>query len=360
MSVSRSPRSPRSPPQPSRKSVSGPDADVYFAASLDEQLHAFRQGMLGSYRDFKERLQAEEEDKWNMERWRIEDRLVQLEDENTDLKARLADAEREFQMADYKLDSSFIFIRTLKKKERKAAAFAAWKQWVAERKQRKLVGNLARAHGEQLAIRKAFSEWRSDAYLSRKERSEELWMARLDLAGTKMQKEYEEKIAGLERKLAEARAEIEVGLRHKLRLEDNLKKAFMRGVCALNMEAMSILRENSPQGAGAGTGGGADSENMFGGEEGLVLAQLTTEKIAQQMTHPSAAAHSHPLSQQTVRRPASGSAATGMTTGMGMGASMGAGTVPMRPRLVAGSAAVTAGMAQTATSAPAARVVRHR
>ena len=29
--------------------------------------------------------------------------------------------------------------------------------------------------------------------------------------------------------------------------EDNMKKAFMRGVCALNMEAMSMFKENQEE-----------------------------------------------------------------------------------------------------------------
>ena len=45
-------------------------------------------------------------------------------------------------------------------------------------------------------------------------------------------------------KLEEANRYVEGEKKNKMMMQENLNKAFMRGVCALNFEAMSILNPN--------------------------------------------------------------------------------------------------------------------
>jgi len=47
----------------------------------------------------------------------------------------------------------------------------------------------------------------------------------------------------LEEKYTESRAEVMALHRERESYEENMKKAFMRGVCALNMEAMNMFHE---------------------------------------------------------------------------------------------------------------------
>jgi len=50
----------------------------------------------------------------------------------------------------------------------------------------------------------------------------------------------------LRRRLDEAQSQANYGERQKAAMQENLKKAFMRSVCALNFEAMNILDPNAP------------------------------------------------------------------------------------------------------------------
>ena len=50
----------------------------------------------------------------------------------------------------------------------------------------------------------------------------------------------------LRRRLDEAQNQVAQGNKMKGAMQDNLKKAFMRSVCALNFEAMNILDPNAP------------------------------------------------------------------------------------------------------------------
>lgn len=55
---------------------------------------------------------------------------------------------------------------------------------------------------------------------------------------------YSKEIEMLRRKLEEANRVVQNAHIQKSNMQDNLKKAFMRGVCALNFEAMNILDPN--------------------------------------------------------------------------------------------------------------------
>lgn len=53
---------------------------------------------------------------------------------------------------------------------------------------------------------------------------------------------YQKEMQMLRDKLAEASSRIEDYERNKQSMQDNLKKAFMKGICAMNFEAMNALQ----------------------------------------------------------------------------------------------------------------------
>ncbi|CAD8104804.1 unnamed protein product [Paramecium sonneborni] len=65
----------------------------------------------------------------------------------------------------------------------------------------------------------------------------------VDLLMAKFQKEQQL----LEQKLFEATSQLDEANKIKLSMQENLKRAFMRGVCALNFEAMNVLNGSSQQ-----------------------------------------------------------------------------------------------------------------
>ena len=56
---------------------------------------------------------------------------------------------------------------------------------------------------------------------------------------------YSKEIEMLRRRLDEAQSQVDQSHRVKGAMQENLKKAFMRSVCALNFEAMNILDPNA-------------------------------------------------------------------------------------------------------------------
>ena len=69
-----------------------------------------------------------------------------------------------------------------------------------------------------------------------------------------------------------ARAEIANLHSERDNYEETMKKAFMRGVCALNMEAMNMFKEKANDEAGESS---SENESQYRENKSLVLLLLT-------------------------------------------------------------------------------------
>ncbi|KPP69240.1 hypothetical protein Z043_112016, partial [Scleropages formosus] len=105
------------------------------------------------------------------------------------------------------------------------------------------------AHGSRIAEqhyrlylkRKAWRAWHSIIETKWRERVERACRARAEEVCVQLSADYEAKIAQHVEALDKARAEIQRLHTERERFEESMKKAFMRGVCALNMEAMNMF-----------------------------------------------------------------------------------------------------------------------
>lgn len=98
------------------------------------------------------------------------------------------------------------------------------------------------------------SLWRRKVQLSLAEKNEAHNRTAAELMRTKMIAEV-----GLERQRMAAELErlqqqLSKEERHRVQLQENLKRVFMRGVCALNFEAMTLLNPSTADGVATGTG----------------------------------------------------------------------------------------------------------
>ncbi|GFR41396.1 hypothetical protein Agub_g2075, partial [Astrephomene gubernaculifera] len=107
---------------------------------------------------------------------------------------------------------------------------------------------------------------------------------------------YQGQINDLKRMLADAQVQLEQEAEARSRLEDNMKRAFMRGVCALNIEAMNIMKRGAPPGgvnpfpttvpAGgephapeAAQGNSSASNEAYGSQPANVLTQADASNV---------------------------------------------------------------------------------
>ena len=66
----------------------------------------------------------------------------------------------------------------------------------------------------------------------------------------------------LDEKYSASRDEVMMLHREREHYEENMKKAFMRGVCALNMEAMNMFQEPEPGATDGTSAAAAQSHSM--------------------------------------------------------------------------------------------------
>eukprot|EP01083_Nonionella_stella_P161058 527117_1 len=88
---------------------------------------------------------------------------------------------------------------------------------------------------------RVFSAWRSDARKTHDQKTKERWKNRIDYTSKKLIDKYEKSLAELRGELMVCQNKLSDEEGKRVLVEQNMKRAFMRGVSALNLEAMSMF-----------------------------------------------------------------------------------------------------------------------
>ncbi|XP_055968532.1 centrosomal protein POC5 isoform X1 [Sorex fumeus] len=109
-------------------------------------------------------------------------------------------------------------------------------------------GKLADQYFRRTLLKKVWRGWHSIVQRQWKEVVERACQARAEEVCVHISNDYEAKVAMLSGALENAKAEIQRMQHEKEHFEDSMKKAFMRGVCALNLEAMTMFQNRNETG----------------------------------------------------------------------------------------------------------------
>ncbi|KAI5144232.1 Centrosomal Protein Poc5 [Manis pentadactyla] len=110
-------------------------------------------------------------------------------------------------------------------------------------------GKLADQYFQRTLLKKVWKGWRSVIQKQWKDVVERACQARAEEVCVQISNDYESRVSVLSGALENAKAEIQRMQQEKEQFEDSMKKAFMRGVCALNLEAMTIFQNRDDTGA---------------------------------------------------------------------------------------------------------------
>ncbi|KAL6765167.1 hypothetical protein V8C86DRAFT_2462408 [Haematococcus lacustris] len=127
--------------------------------------------------------------------------------------------------------------------------FYCWRQHAILSRQRKQRWQRAvHWHAKEHLLRHVLRAWRYVAQQDGRITMAHSFQSELQAVKQQLHDQYTASMNELRQQLAEADAALsrEAVLREKL--EENMKQAFMRGVCALNIEAMSIMKRGAPPG----------------------------------------------------------------------------------------------------------------
>ncbi|XP_023559408.1 centrosomal protein POC5 isoform X1 [Octodon degus] len=126
--------------------------------------------------------------------------------------------------------------------------FFHWRIGHVKSRQDAYEGKLADQYFQRTLLKKVWKGWRSVVQRQWKEVVERACQARAEEVCIQISNDYEAKVAMLSGALENSKAEIQRMQQEKEHFEDSMKKAFMRGVCALNLEAMTIFQNRNDAG----------------------------------------------------------------------------------------------------------------
>ncbi|XP_048383539.1 centrosomal protein POC5 isoform X2 [Stegostoma tigrinum] len=136
-------------------------------------------------------------------------------------------------------------IQNLKEKIELMRRFTQWRLQHSEAKMEAYANALAERHYKFCLMKKVCTAWKSEMQTKWKERVEKACQARAEEVCIQLSRDYERQLDTSREELESAKAEIRRLLAEKDKYTDSMKKAFMRGVCALNLEAMSMFQNGN-------------------------------------------------------------------------------------------------------------------
>ncbi|OXB80908.1 UNVERIFIED_CONTAM: hypothetical protein H355_016925 [Colinus virginianus] len=120
--------------------------------------------------------------------------------------------------------------------------FTLWRIQQIKAKQEEYANRIADKQFQTALKKKVWTAWRSLREERWKEKVTKACQLRAEDICVQLTNDYEAKIAELTATLEQTKAEILRLRSEREQYEDTMKKAFMRGVCALNLEAMSMFQ----------------------------------------------------------------------------------------------------------------------
>ncbi|XP_062579270.1 centrosomal protein POC5-like [Saccostrea cucullata] len=176
-----------------------------------------------------------------------------LQNEMERMKELLHTYETSIQRKDQVISNLTQALSKQKEKQDTMKTFSEWKIQHVDLKREKFAEKLAQRYHERRLQQKVWEAWHSVIENKWRTRVEKACQAKAQEICMQLTNDYEAKVADLTESLNAAREEICKLHKEREQYEETMKKAFMRGVCALNLEAMTVFnkddqKENRPSG----------------------------------------------------------------------------------------------------------------
>lgn len=169
---------------------------------------------------------------------------MKLLEEINSLKELLATYEKSIERKDQVISNLTHAMQKQKDKNEMMRTFCEWKLKHNDFKRESFCLMIAKKHHQRCLQRKVWDAWHSVIETKWRVRVEKACQAKAQEVCIQLTNDYEAKIAEFKEELDIAQAEVARMMKERERYEEMMKKAFMRGVCALNLEAMTIFHGN--------------------------------------------------------------------------------------------------------------------
>ncbi|XP_011614163.1 centrosomal protein POC5 isoform X1 [Takifugu rubripes] len=213
---------------------------------LDTWSNNLTSNVLTELRKWKLTFLEQHKQEMRKERERHAAEAAGLKSELDSLKELLKTYETSSQRKDEVIVNLSQVLDKQKEKLEKMRALTQWRIKHTEAKEEALSFQTARQHYNLQLKRRVWLGWHSLVQKHWKVQVEQACRAKAEEVCSQLSAEYESKLAEHCETIEKAQAEIQRLRLERERYEESMKKAFMRGICALNMEALGMF--NSTEG----------------------------------------------------------------------------------------------------------------
>eukprot|EP00741_Cyanophora_paradoxa_P017277 tig00020961_g16687.t1 len=221
----------------------GPDSDI---VELESLLNRFRADLTSVFVKSRGNFRAEAEA-------RILDERRRLDAQNERREAQLSDLQTTCRIRDFALDTARETIERMsdllcKTQQRRLAVaqlgriFTAWRQFRKDSKRMRFMQRKA----DLQFVRQAFRGWVRETRAGRRRALESYWEGRVEATASELIGKYEGALGEAREALEETRRQLGEEVAARQHVAAQVKQAFMRGIVALNLEALEVVRGDVP------------------------------------------------------------------------------------------------------------------
>ena len=219
------------------------EEDVCFEQALDTWTESMRKAVLLDFRAYKSRTLLLHQHQ-----------LSAINDDSSkliiDLRHSIDTAQKSKELSDAKLihrsklvDAVAKFLSAKRKKMDAMVWFMKWRVRIESHKHDKLAWKAAVAHHRNICARKAIYAWKGVTGSTWKKAAEKKIRIEAEKHIQFMALDYETKISDLTKKLNDSLDELQATKEYQIQIQEDMKRSYLRGVTALNMEAMGLFRD---------------------------------------------------------------------------------------------------------------------
>ncbi|NXB43373.1 POC5 protein, partial [Leucopsar rothschildi] len=202
----------------------------------------FQTNIVTELKNWKLNLVQHHKLQMRQEKEKHDTQVKQLQNEMENLKELLHTYEISISRKDEVINNLTQALEKQKERVELMRKFTLWRIRHVKAKQEEYAIRMADKHFQTALMKKVWAAWRSVTEERWKEKVARACQLRAEDICVQLTNDFEAKIAELTAALEQTKAEILRLHSERDQYEDTMKKAFMRGVCALNLEAMTMFQ----------------------------------------------------------------------------------------------------------------------
>ncbi|KAJ3210792.1 Centrosomal protein poc5 [Dinochytrium kinnereticum] len=226
-----------------REDAAIPDPDASrFEASLDKWTVLMRKAIMTEFNDSQASLARRQDKAIEAVGRRYVETVASLNSQLRDAQDLAALYRMKFEARNGALENAATVIGTKHSQTLSAVFFSRWRTRLIDHQRFQLAKRFADQRAKSNLLRHIVLGWQRAAGATWRRTVEKRVRIEAEKAISQLSAEYESRIAELSKTLAQTQTLLHESETHRSRSQEEMKRALMRGVCALNMEAMSVFR----------------------------------------------------------------------------------------------------------------------